>query len=128
MNWKKLREFILLISIVLFAAGIYLTVTSGYWVLNAIGFISSNDGMDYLTQWAGNWNYWLLALGLLILVVGGWYTIDTIRKRDKFEEYIESGSKREFVKHIKELEELAYKLGEKYQIRLEEKKRKWRVK
>ena len=128
MNWKKMREFILLISVIFFAVGIYLTVTSGYWVLNKIGFIGSNDGMDYLTQWAGNWNYWLLAVGLLLLFVGGWYTIDTIRKREKFEEYINSGSKREFVKHIKELEELAYKLGEKYQVRLYEHKRKWRVK
>ncbi len=128
MNWRKLREYILLISIVLLAAGIYLTVTSGYWVLKDIGFISPNNGMDYLTQWAGDWNYWLLAVGIIFLISGGWYTVDTIRKREEFEEYMNSGSKREFVKHIKELEELAYKLGEKYQKRLEEQKRKWRVK
>jgi hypothetical protein len=128
MSWRKLREYILHISLVLFILGIYLVVTSGYWVLHSIGFIGYDPGMDYLTKWAGSWNYWLLGIGLIFLIVGGWYTVDTLRKRAKFEEYVESGSKREFVNHLRELEEISYKLGEKYQKRFEEQKRKWRVK
>ncbi len=128
MSWRKLREYILHISLVMFIAGIYLVVTSGYWVLNSTGFIAYDPGMDYLTKWAGAWNYWLLGVGIIFLIVGGWYTVDTLRKRAKFEEYVEANSKREFVNHLRELEEISYKLGEKYQKRFEEKKRKWRVK
>ncbi len=128
MSWSKFREYILHISILLLILGLYLVITSGYWVLNAIGFIGKDPGMDYLTTWAGDWNYWLLVLGIIFVIAGGWFTFDTLRKRLKFEEYIESESKRDFVNNLRELEEISYKLGEKYQKRLEEKKRKWRVK
>lgn len=128
MSWSKFREYILHISIALFAIGIYLLITSGYWVLASTKFIHKDPGMDYLTAWAGNWNYWLLVLGIIFVIAGGWFTFDTLRKRLKFEEYIDSESKREFVNNLRELEEIAYKLGKKYQERLEEAKRKWRVK
>ncbi len=128
MSWKKLREFILHISLFLFALGVYWTITGGYWVLHTTGFLEKNINLDNLTAWAGAWNYWFLGLGLILLGVGGWYAFDTIRKRREFEEYMASDSKREFVSNLREIEEIAYKLGEKYQNRLEEKKRKWRIK
>ncbi|AGB04637.1 Protein of unknown function (DUF3198) [Aciduliprofundum sp. MAR08-339] len=128
MSWSKLREYILHISLALFVIGIYLLITSGYWVLASTKFIQKDPGMDYLTAWAGNWNYWLLVLGIIFVIAGGWFTFDTLRKRLKFEEYIDSESKREFVNNLRELEEISYKLGKKYQERLEETKRKWRVK
>jgi len=128
MSWSKMREYILHISLALFILGLYWTITGGYWVLQSTGFIGKDPGMDYLTAWAGDWNYWFLIIGISIAIAGGWYTFDTLRKRLKFEEYINSESKREFVSNLRELEEISYKLGEKYQNRLEEKKRKWRVK
>ena len=128
MSWSKMREYILHISLALFIWGLYWTITGGYWVLQSTGFIKKDPGMDYLTAWAGDWNYWFLIIGVFIAIAGGWYVFDTLRKRLKFEEYINSESKREFVSNLKELEEISYKLGEKYQNRLEEKKREWRVK
>ena len=128
MSWRKLRGFLLPISIALFALGVYLTITGGYWVLHASEFIGKNEYFDYLTQWAGAWNWWFLILGVILLLAGGWYAVDNIRKRRKFEEYIESDSKKKFVQNLRELEEIAYKLGPKYEERLAEKKREWRVK
>ncbi|MCD6275920.1 MAG: DUF3198 domain-containing protein [Thermoplasmata archaeon] len=128
MSWKKLREYILHISLVLFALGVYLAITGGYWVLYDTGFIGKEVNLENLTKWAGAWNYWFLGLGVILIIVGGWYTFDTLRKRRKFEEYINSESKREFVNNLRELEEITYKLGEKYEKILDEKKKKWRVK
>ncbi len=128
MSWSKMREYILHISIALFTLGVYWTITGGYWVLQSTGFIDKDPGMDYLTAWAGDWNYWFLIIGASLLIAGGWYAFDTLRKRLKFEEFINSKSKREFVSNLRELEEISYKLGDKYQNRLKETKRKWRVK
>ncbi|OYT59259.1 DUF3198 domain-containing protein [Euryarchaeota archaeon ex4484_178] len=128
MSWKKLREYILHMSLVLFALGVYLAITGGYWVLHDTGFIGKEVNLENLTKWAGAWNYWFLGLGVILIIVGGWYTFDTLRKRRKFEEYINSESKREFVSNLRELEEITYKLGEKYEKILDEKKKKWKVK
>lgn len=128
MSWKKLREYILYMSLVLFALGVYLAITGGYWVLHDTGFIGKEVNLENLTKWAGAWNYWFLGLGVILIIVGGWYTFDTLRKRRKFEEYINSESKREFVNNLRELEEITYKLGEKYEKILDEKKKKWKVK
>ena len=69
-----------------------------------------------------------MVLGLILVAVGGWYTFDTIRKRREFEEYINSESKRKFTQNLRELEEISYKLGERYESRLNEKKREWKIK
>ncbi len=128
MSWRKIRPFILPISIILFGAGLYWSITSGYWVLQRSEFIEKNDTFEYLTAWAGAWNWWFLTLGLILLFVGGWYSFDTIRKKREFEEYINSDSKKKFVQNLRDLEEIAYKLGPVYEERLEEKKREWKVK
>jgi len=128
MSWRKLRSFILPVSIVLFALGLYLSITGGYWVLQRSDFIGKNQYFEKLTDWAGAWNWWFLVLGVILLLAGGWYSIDTIRKRRKFEEYIHSESKKKFVQNLRELEEIAFKLGPKYEERLAEKKREWRIK
>ncbi len=128
MSWSKVREYRLHIGVAILILGIYWIITGGYWVLQSTGFIEKDTGMDYLTAWAGNWNYWFLIIGIIIAIIGAWFIFDTARKRLKFEEYMSSESKREFVSNLKELEEISYKLGEKYQNMLEEKKRKWRVK
>ncbi len=128
MSWKKLREFILHISLVLFALGIYMTVSGGYWVLQRSGLFGKVYTLEHLTSSLGEWNWWILVGGIILVIAGGWYSVDTIRKRREFEEYMESESKREFIKNLRELEELAYKLGEKYQKQLEEKKKEWKIK
>ncbi len=128
MAWRKIREFLLLIGFVLLGTGLYLTITGGYWVLQRSTFIDKNDGMEQLTAWAGNWNWWFLTLGLILLAIGGWYVYDTIRKRSKFEEYMATESKKKFVQDLRDIEEIAYKLGPKYEERLAEKKREWHIK
>ncbi|NPA75325.1 MAG: DUF3198 domain-containing protein [Euryarchaeota archaeon] len=128
MSWRKLRGFILYISIALFALGLYWTITGGYWVLQRSDFFGKNEYLEQLTAWAGEWNFWFLALGLILLTAGAWYTVDTIKKRREFEKYINSDSKRKFTQNLRELEEIAYKLGDKYVERMEEKKREWKIK
>ena len=128
MFWRKLRAFTLQISILLFGLGWYLSITGGYWVLQRSGLFGKESDFEYLTAWASDWNWWFLILGIFLIFVGGWYTFDTLRKIRKFERDINSESKKKFVSDLRELEEIAYKLGRKYEERLEEKKREWKIK
>ncbi len=128
MSWRWLRNYRLPISFIAFVAGLYFGITSGYWVVQRAGLISKNASFEYLTAWANAWNWWLLILGVILIFAGGWYFWDTLRKMREFEEYMESESRKKFKENIRELEEIAYKLGDRYMERLEEKKREWRIK
>lgn len=128
MALRKIREYMIFIGLLMLGSGLYFTITSGYWVLQRSEFIEKNYSLEQLTAWAGNWNWWLLTLGVILISVGGWLTYDTFKKKSEFEEYINTDSKKKFVQNLRDLEEIAYKLGPKYEERLAEKKREWRIK
>ena len=55
-------------------------------------------------------------------------TFDFYFSKRKFNELVESGSRAKFVKHREEIEELAWKLGEKYRRRAAEAMQRYRLK
>jgi len=75
----------------------------------------------------GSWIYWLVLVGPICMIWGGWYIYDLSKTRKEFIELIESDSKSLFKKNLRDLEYAAYKLGNKYQIMLEEKKKDWKI-
>ena len=125
---RWLRNHNLIIAFILFVVGWYMSITSGYWVIQRAEMIGKDYRMEYLTAWAGNWNYWILGIGVILIFAGGWYLYDIIRKRRKFEEYMETESKKKFKENLRDIEEIAYKLGDRYVERFETKKREWRIK
>ena len=125
---RWVRNHMLLIAFVLFVVGWYMSITSGYWVIQRAKMIGEDYRLEYLTAWADAWNWWLLITGVILIFVGGWYLYDISKKRRKFEEYINSESKKKFKENLRDLEEIAYKLGDRYIERFEEKKREWRIK
>ncbi len=122
------RNHILFIAFLIFVVGWYMSITGGYWAIQQGNMIGKDYRMEYLTAWAGAWNYWILGIGIILIFIGGWYVYDIFRKRRKFEEYMETESKKKFKENLRDLEEIAYKLGDWYVERLEEKKREWRIK
>ena len=76
----------------------------------------------------GDWNYWILVLSALGLMIGGWYFYDIMKKKKKFEALMETNSKSKFTRNLSELEDIAWYLGKDYEQKLEEKKRLLRVK
>ena len=122
---RKIRENMIPISgsiFVVSAAGVI--ISSGY-----LFFMDSlPDFMKGICSAPGNWNYWILLLSSFGLMIGGWYLYDTLKKKKKFEELMETNSRSKFMRNLPELEDIAWYLGKEYESRLEEKKRALRVK
>lgn len=123
---RILRELRLELSAMFFIAGIVLTVLpTGHY------FVGRNDlpsFLLYIDQRVGEWNVWLAVLGPLLLLIGGYYFIDTIRKRREFERLIETESKAKFVRNQDRIEFLAWILGRRYHRRSEQKKIEFNLK
>lgn len=58
----------------------------------------------------------LFPVGLLVILVAGWYMGDGIVKRRRFNVLMDIESKFEFIDNLDEIEELAWKIGTKYEI------------
>ncbi|MEM0160803.1 MAG: DUF3198 domain-containing protein [Thermoplasmata archaeon] len=124
MNFKSLREYIIFFSVLIIGLGLFAAISSFYGV-----FLSTYqpDFFKIINDTLGYWTVWILILSIIVIFIGAWYTYDTIKKRRKFEEYINTDSKANFIKHMKDLEVISYKLGPRYQDILKEKKQNWKI-
>lgn len=123
MNWRMWREYIVYISFTMMVAGFILLIFS-------ILAIFSNSPPSYVRQfhsYTGDWIYWIFVISIVLFLTGLYYFYDTLKNLKKFREYINSDSKSKFLKNLKELEIISYKLGPKHEEILEEKKREWKV-
>ncbi len=121
-----LRDFRTEISGVVFGLGILSMIfVLTAWVFPAqtpIWLKSINDSI-------GNWMIWVAFLGVLALLGGGFYFIDTVRKEREFDRLVSTTSKETFVKNQKRIEELAYyHLPSAYEKRYLDKRREFRIK
>jgi hypothetical protein len=114
----ELEVFVFLIGIILFIIGITGSVMPD----------SSPDFLKSVHRDLGGWVYWCALIGILMMVVGGWYMIDNIRKRREFEKLINTDSKVKFVKNQERIEFLAWVLTSDHERRLWEKKKKFGIK
>ncbi len=123
MNFRIWREYIVYISFTLMAVGfIFLLITT-------LAMFSSSppDYIKNFHKFTGDWIYWVFFLSIISFFVGLYYFYDTVKKLRKFKEYINSESKSKFLKNLKDLEIISYKLGPKHEEILEKKKREWKV-
>ncbi len=109
-----------------FIAGIVLTVfvADHYFIPKA----SLPSVLQDIDRYLGEWNVYLTILGPLLLLSGGYYFFDTIRKRREFERLIETDSKAKFVRNQDRIEKLAWLLGRNYYRKSEEKKVEFNLK
>lgn len=115
-----LRELRLELSAMIFITGIILTI----FIVDryAIGTNNLPDLLRNIDLGIGAWMVWLLVIGPILLLGGGWYFIDTIRKRREFERLIDTDSKAKFVRNQDRIEQLAWILGTGYGKRVQTKK------
>jgi Protein of unknown function (DUF3198) len=121
-----LRDFRYEITGVVFGLGIL----SMFFALTAYVFpTQSPDWLKAINASIGNWMIWVAFLGILALLGGGFYFIDTLRKEREFDRLVSTTSKETFVKNQKRIEELAYyHLPSAYEKRYLEKRREFRIK
>lgn len=126
-----LRELRLEMSAMVFIAGLVMTVlTVNHYFLG--GFSSGSKLPDFLQdidRRIGNWIVWVAFLGVLVVLIGGWYFQDMIRKRREFGRLLNTDSKAKFVRSQQRLEELAHwYLGREYMRKVEAKKQEFAIK
>jgi hypothetical protein len=120
-----LREFRFEISSLVLVLGLVPTVLV---ILNALPRESLPSTVVDLLDAIGNWFVWLLVVGPLLTVIGGYYFIDTFRKQREFERLIEVPSKAHFVRNRERLETLSWYLPTEYRQRYREQKKRWKIK
>lgn len=77
----------------------------------------------------GLWMVWVAMLGPILLLGGGWYFFDTIRKRREFAKLIDMDSKAKFVRNQDRIERLAWMfLGSEYVKKVQKKKEEFNLK
>jgi len=126
---RILRELRLELSAMAFFAGIVLTmfVLDRYALGGASGTILPGFLKD-VDRWIGEWMVWITVVGPILLLSGGWYFVDTIRKRREFDRLIDIDSKAKFVRNQDRIEFLAWLLGTGYHRRAEAKKVEFNLK
>lgn len=78
-------------------------------------------------QFTGNWEYWIFALSLSLMAIFFYLYYKVVSDIKKFKKLINSSSKHNFVRNLKELDTIATHLGKRYSTELEETKQKWKV-
>jgi len=76
-----------------------------------------------VVQKIDGYDYWLLILAPFIVAIAAFYLVDGILNRRKFERWVGTKRKSEFIHRIRDLEDLTTILPERYGKRLEEQKR-----
>jgi uncharacterized membrane protein len=94
-------------------------------------FIINDDSPKYLKDLndsVGNWIYWCILVGPVVIIAGAWYFFDNRQKRKEFKELMETTSKAKFIRNMDRAEFLAWKLTVDHQKQLIEKKKELHIK
>ncbi len=126
MTFKKtIRIYQGFLGVVGLIAGIFLLILGLFGVL--LQDLSPQPITD-LNKLVGNWTYWFLVVGALLVLFLGWYVVDRRLKIEEFDDLIDTKSKSKFVKNIARLETLALTLGPDYEEEVLEKEREYNIK
>ena len=126
MSFKRvLSTYTLHLGFVLFVIGIVLTILG---IIGVFYYDQSPDSLKGVIDTIGNWRYWCILLGPILIIAGGWYFFDNVRKRREFLELIETTSKAKFIRNLDRVEYLAWKLTLKHQEQFMDKKKEFHIK
>ncbi len=75
----------------------------------------------------GEWSTWMIIIAPVALVVCIWWFYDYIRKTRELASLIDTPSKAKFVRNLDEIEYLGWSLPKKFENKVLEKKREFKV-
>lgn len=91
-----------------------------------------SEGDTGITGWAhglmGNWAFWFIILGFLVLIPGAYYLYVFIKQLKEFRELMKIETKSSFIKNQDRIEELAWRLHPKYERQVIDRKAKLKIK
>jgi hypothetical protein len=76
----------------------------------------------------GNWMYWIFIASLIGVIIFIYLYLKFLSDAKKFTDIISGSSKQNFIKNLKDLEQIAYKLGPAFEEKLREAKSRWNYK
>lgn len=112
-------------SLVVLILGIFFTILGIFGVFYS--YLAPDFIKDILDV-VGDWMFWCVLVGPLMVIIGGLYFGDNIAKRKEFKELIETTSKAKFIRNMDQIEYLAWKLTSKHQSLVMEKKEEFKIK
>lgn len=125
---SPLTEYRLELCSLLCMLAIFLTV------VGVAGTFYSESLPDYLSplEWLsspfGEWSYWLVVIGPLLLVGAVWWLYDYVKKTRTLARLLSSPSKAKFVRNLDEIEYLAWSLPRRFEAEVLEMKRRFNIK
>ena len=124
------REIRIELSWMLFGGGVLLTfIGTTKYVPQVRDWAKDVGILQSILEGFGPWIFWEAIVAVLILLGGGWYFIDTIRKEREFNRLIDATSKETFLKNRKRIEYLGFVvLPSSYERRLVKKKQEFKIK
>ena len=117
----ELCSFLVMVSIFLSIIG----VAGTFFSEGVPGYLSF---LEELSSPFGDWSYWLLIIGPLLLVGAVWWLYDYVKKVRSLSRLISTPSKAKFVRNLDEIEYLAWSLPQRFETKVLEMKRRFNVK
>ncbi len=127
---RSIATFTLQLGLLLLILGVILTVLGiyGVFIYDSKAEEPPPETLVNIMNSIGDWKYWCLLMGPIVLIAGGWYFFDNVTKRREFRGLMETTSKSKFIKNQDRVEFLAWKLTYKHQEQLAEKKKELNIK
>ena len=128
MTKSPLTEYRLELCSLLCTLSIFLTIVGIVGVIYPDGLPGYMAMLEEPSAPFGEWAYWLLLIGPLVLIGAIWWLYDYIKKTRSLERLMATPSKAKFVRNLDEIEYLAWSLPQRFETRVIEKKRKLNIK
>ncbi|MEE9152020.1 MAG: DUF3198 domain-containing protein [Thermoplasmata archaeon] len=126
MNLKRFfTTYTLQFGFLLFILGISLTIFGFFGVFY---YDSDYNVFKGIIDSIGDWKYWCILIGPILIISGGWYFYDNISKRREFANLTDTTSKAKFIRNLDRVEFLAWKLAPRYREQLAKKKSEFHIK
>ncbi|AAT43199.1 DUF3198 domain-containing protein [Picrophilus oshimae] len=120
---SPLRKLQIPVYIIIAIASLFFFVISSDYLI--FGDTSIENSVHIVI---GRYYYYLFAVSLIFLIYGLYESYSGIKDTIDFNRYIGSESKKMFMEHLTELERISKRFDGSYEERLEEAKKKWKLK
>lgn len=123
---KFIREFILILSLITIIFGLFLISMGVLWFW-LIDFLTGSESLKFIYD-LGEWNAYLLVIGLIIFGFGVYYLYSYLKNRKFALDELKTDKRSEFLKKHNELKNTIKRLPSKYQKMLRDKENQLNIK
>lgn len=135
MVWRKivsfLRESVLIFSIILTIIGAFTFIMGIVWFFLKDDVMSGELSLGFFTDLlnkVGEWNFYLLFVGFILLITGVWYLFSYFKNKKFVLKELETKKRSELLKKHAELKNTVKHMPTKYQKMVKDKEKELKIK